>query len=326
MLWIFPVAWWLSYRQQHSLDVRIKAYADAALLPHLTGTRALQKNERHLRLLQWRVIWCCLVVAMAGPRWDFRSTEVYAENAELVVLLDLSQSMNAQDESPNRLVRAKQEVADLLALKESFMVGMVVFASVAHVVHPLTQDQQALMDVLPLLNTDLLTYTGSRLVPALSRSLSLFSQDDGRVSQHIVLLTDGDFSNENLTAILKQLQHRKIFLHVLVLGSAEGGQIPLGDDVLRDAVGKPIISRVNLEKLQNLAEENQGLFLKADYRDEDIRQIVQKVKRNAELKQNKELQTKIWNERFYLFLLPLLLLLVPKFRRFWSADELGGDL
>lgn len=307
---------WLHWSRPVRKRGREYLYADAELLPHLTGEASSGASRDWKVLFAWSMAWALLVIAMAGPRWDYERIPAFQPAAELVVLLDISASMNIQDVRPSRLARAKQELQDLLRLNPGIRVGLVAFATVAHVVSPLTEDMETLQNALPPLSTELVRLQGSRLVNALEKASLLFPEEKKkRVTRHLLLITDGDFDEPGIEQKIGALREQGIHLHFLGIGTEGGGPVPY----ITSPGGQVIFSRLKVEELQRLAELGGGLFLTAQYHEEDISRILEEVLREADNIRIEGQPTRIWNERFYLPLIlvaPLLLYLFGSTGRF----------
>jgi len=116
LLLCVPVALWLmlSHRFTGGSD-HLQLYADRHLLPHLLGRTEASKHTRWWRFARWSALWSLLVLAMAGPRWDFTDVQLFRPGTNLIILFDISRSMSVADVQPTRLARARQEVEDLLS-------------------------------------------------------------------------------------------------------------------------------------------------------------------------------------------------------------------
>ncbi len=318
LLGLLPVLAWLIFSVIRPSTGPINRYADEQLLPHLTGVRELEVNERWSRFVRWALLWILAVVAMAGPRWDFTDIQAFAPGSDLIVLLDISRSMNVADVPPSRLARARQEVQDLVQLNRQLRIGLIAFATVAHIVSPITEDGQSMLNALPALTTELGNLQGSRLNVALDRAEQLLSGQPTEGGRSILLISDGDFDEPNLPNRVKGLADNGIQLLVLGIGSTGGGPVPgrIGlSDLMRDHNGQVINSRLNEALLKELAQLGQGLYVKADYRDEDTLQILKRAATTPAAPTETNEKTRVWNERFYWMLFPVLLLLLPAFRR-----------
>jgi Ca-activated chloride channel family protein len=318
LLMLAPLAVWLWLRMTSPREHtdRYRAYADARLLPFLLGRHDLPARQQWRRFLGWSILWALLVAAIAGPRWDYRDVQLFRPGNDLVILLDLSRSMDVTDVSPSRLGRARQEIQDLVEHNKHSRLGLVGFATIAHVITPLTEDGNSLRALLPALSTNLVELKGSRLSEALMRARQMLAGQPADSSRHLLLLTDGDFGDDNLVESVQGLVADGMHLHVLGIGTAEGGPVPAGDNsfVLQQD-GTPVVSRLDEASLQQLAKAGNGIYQRADYRDEDTAALLGSIGRasNAEVIANQK--TRIWNEHYYWLVALAMLVVLPMYRR-----------
>jgi Ca-activated chloride channel family protein len=315
LLLILPVGAWLRRSMVYGNIARINRYADAHLLPHLTGSRELEPRERWRRFGRWALLWSLLVVAMAGPRWDYSEVQLFTPGSDLVVLLDISRSMDVADVRPSRLNRAKQELEDLINQNQGMVrIGLIAFASVAHVVAPITDDGQTIRAILPAIDSNLVRLQGSRLGQALERAQSLFAGQPEKTQHSLLLISDGDFADNRkaLEKQIRQLAEGDVRLHILGVGTTDGGPVPghVGR-FLTDSRNRPVESRLEVEELERLAKLGNGAYLSADY----------VIGGNA--LSSEEEQVRVWKERFYWLVLTVMLLLLTTFRRHLPAPR-GG--
>jgi len=238
LLALIPVALWLWRSAARAARGPIHRYADAHLLPHLTGTRELKAQERWGRFLSWSLLWTLLLAAMAGPRWDYTDVRLFHPGNNLLILLDVSRSMQVADVAPSRLARARQEIQDLIMLDRDVRLGLIAFASVPHVISPVTEDTYTVLNALPALSTDLAEFQGSRVGTALERAETLLNGLPAESSRAILLITDGDFDEPELTEQVRKLAAEGIRLHVLGIGTEQGARVPAPPRP-RPGVGSP---------------------------------------------------------------------------------------
>lgn len=309
---------WLRKTAPSAEDMRIRRYADPHLLPHLLGREALSLGETWRRFRRWSLLWTLLILAMAGPRWDFTNIQLFHPGSNLVVLFDISRSMEVPDVRPTRLARARQELEDLLEENRGNRIGLVAFSSVAHVVAPITEDTQSIRRLLPALDTQLAKpqLQGSRLTAAFDRAEHLLESQPKDSAHAILLITDGDFEEPELPKLAAALASKGIRVHVLGVGSLEGGTVPgQSGKPLLDSHRIPVQSRLNVSFLESLAQAGQGIYRTADYRDDDTREILSVTGHEAPTTREEEEVTRVWNERFYLLAGLVMLMLLPRFRR-----------
>jgi len=321
-----PVAGWLLlFRHLAGNNDRIQQYADAHLMPHLLGRSTASTRTQWQRYARWAGLWTLLVLAMAGPRWGFTDVQLFRPGTNLLILMDISRSMQVADVRPSRLARARQEVEDLLNENRGVRVGLIGFASVAHVVSPVTEDMQGIHRVLSALDTSLVRLQGSRLLFALERAQQLLAGQPAESVNSILIISDGDFEEPGLELRLKELAAAGIRVHVLGVGTPEGDAVPgegrEGPWIL-NRTGQPVISSLNEPLLQSLAKAGNGLYQRADYRERDTGKILSEVKAQALPGTDQDERTRVWNERFYMLAGLALLLMLPLFRRALSGNRL----
>jgi Ca-activated chloride channel family protein len=323
LLLCIPVALWLVMtRHLTRRNERLQQYADSHLMPHLLGRSEVTVKKQWQRYAQWGLVWVLLVLAMAGPQWDFTDVQLFRPGTNLVVLFDISRSMDVTDVQPTRLARAQQEMADLLDRNRGIRIGVIGFASIAHVVAPVTEDMNSIRRVLPVLSSDLVQLQGSRLSFALDRAGELIAGQPGKSVNSLLIITDGDFDEPEVTQKLQAFFAAGIRTHLLGIGTPEGSNVPgknerwiLGRD------GQPVVSALNEPLLESMATAGGGIYQRADYRQRDTERILDEVKAQALLDDEADKVTRVWNERFYWLLGLASLLLLPLFRRTMPAHQ-----
>jgi Ca-activated chloride channel homolog len=316
LLALVPVALWLLYSVQRAHKGPIHLYADPHLLPHLAGTRELDGGERWGRFGRWALLWTLGVLAMAGPRWDYSDVHLFNPGNNLLVLLDISRSMEVTDVPPSRLGRAKQEIQDLISLNRGVRIGLIAFASVPHVIAPITEDTATIRNILPALDTDLVQLQGSRLMAALDRAEVVLAGLPADSAKTLLLISDGDFDEPGLADRVRDLAQKHIKLLSLGVGTSDGGAVPNAHGgILMDSRGQPIVSRLNEGMLETLANAGNGFYQKASFRQDDSERILEAASQLRPTSGDAGDQTRVWNERFFLLLIPLMALLLPAFRR-----------
>lgn len=309
------VAAWLAKTVRRSENAKIKDYADSHLLPHLTGSLELLTRGKWRLFLFWALLWLLLVLAMAGPRWDYKDIQLFSPRNSLVILLDISRSMQVEDVQPSRFSRARQELADLLDLGHGVRMGLIAFASVAHVISPVTEDLTSIRRLLPALSTDLVRLQGSRLSLALDRAAELLENQPADGSHAILLISDGDFVEPGAEEKIRALAAKGIKFHALGIGTTEGDWVPAPE---RASVGRmswrPVLSRLNESLLQSLAKAGNGTYQSAGFLVSDTQNILETVLQQSSMKLEEENLTRIWREYFFWLVGLVLLLLVPQFK------------
>lgn len=304
-------------KQRFSINHRIQQFADPHLLPYLLINQETTKKPKVNKM--WFILWLLGVLALAGPRWDYEEQPVVRKFANLMILLDLSDSMRVKDLAQSRLEQALQDIDELLKEKQEVYVGLIVFAGIPHLVTPLTDDYNTIKRLLYKIDFDLLQENdkGSRLTLALTEASRWLTDPNSAA----LLISDGEFTPEDLQTSIDILKQKHFHLHVLGVGTPQGDYIPLKDHSwLKDAQGNIVISKLNETTLQQLATTSSGIYRRADYRNEDTQAILDEVKRSIhEPSEAENKSQRLWHERFYLLVAIMMLLILPWFRQIRSA-------
>lgn len=203
--------------------------------------------------------WLLGTLALAGPTWQQLPQPVYQPQAALVVILDLSPSMLAQDLKPSRLMQARLRLIDLLRARHEGLTALVVYAGDAHVVSPLSQDRQTLLALAPTLSPAIMPVRGSQVEAAVERALALLNES-GHSDGQLLLITDG-VTPAAADAVAAQLQASGQRLSILGVGTAEGAPIPTDDgSFARDSAGNMILARLDAQALIRLARDSGGIY------------------------------------------------------------------
>lgn len=324
LLLIFPIGTWIRRSTVYGKIAQLNRYADPHLLPHLTGSRELEPKERWRGFTRWALLWSLLTIAMAGPRWDYTNIQLFTPGADLIILLDISRSMEVADVRPSRMIRARHEIEDLIDQNQTLRIGFIAFASVAHVLAPVTEDSQTIKSLLPAISTDLVRLQGSRLGEALNRAKTLLAGQPEKSQHSMLLVTDGDFADEGLEEQVKALAKEGIQLHILGIGTPGGGPVPgHSGRFLTDAEGQTVESRLDEDGLTRLAKAGGGSYQTAGFRDNDTAKILQLAAAGSDARVSAEAQARVWNERFFWLLIPVMLMLLPAFRKYRSIEQRG---
>jgi len=293
---------------------------DQQLLPYvLTETG---KKQRRYPLLLVLIAGSLCITALAGPVYKKLPQPVYREQSSLVVLLDLSQSMNATDIKASRLSRAKLELLDLLKTRKSGQTALVVYAADAFVVTPLTDDNATIANLVPSLETDMMPAQGSNLANALKKAASLFTQS-GTIHGDILVITD-DIHPRDESAIKKMASqgHR---VSIFGIGTAAGSPIPLADGgFLQDNNGAIVLPRLDSARLQSYALSGGGLYTALRANDSDVEKLAKlfqstEVTKDENSDELNNLSADVWQEEGHWLLLPLAFFAALWARKGWIA-------
>lgn len=316
LLSVIPLVWILYfffYCQNSSLH-QLKKFIDGHLLPYLLVNHSSKRGSLWKNLLFWSFAWTLLVFALAGPRWDFREIETFSKDQSLVILLDLSESMNATDVKPSRLVRAKQKIEDLLNLSKGVKMGLIAFAADPHMITPITDDKETIRHLLPALGTDLIFVQGSRLGPAVMMAEAMLKSEPGN-NQALLLISDGGFEDASAIKDIQKLASQGVVIYTMGIGTVEGAPLRDSEGNMIKKNGQILLSKLEREKLREISRLGNGRYLNALYSDDEEALILKDLSEKAEVQIEWGKKNRLWDERFYLFIFPVLPVILLWFRR-----------
>jgi Ca-activated chloride channel family protein len=236
------------------------------LIARLSAT--VNHTGRRWKLVLWFVALSLLILTLARPRWGSQVEYVERRGVEIMVALDVSESMLAEDLKPTRLARAKLEISELMDRLEGNALGLVLFSGAAFVQFPLTSDFATARTFLDAAEPGLISRPGTAIAEAIDIAVTGF--DEERATQKvIILLTDGESHEGDALASAEQAAEQGIIIYSLGFGSPDGEPIPDYDldgnllDYKRDSSGEVVLSRLDETTLQELALMTGGRYYRA---------------------------------------------------------------
>lgn len=233
------------------------------------------KSPRQRDSLYWCLLtlWLGLILAAAGPSWIKQTIPTVQNQNAMVIVLDLSPSMLAQDIKPDRLTRAKYELQDILNQLKDSQIALVAYSGSAHTVSPLTDDSKTLATLLPALSPRLMPQQGSHLESAIELAQQLLT-DAGVSGGDILLITDG--VTQQAAQTVRGMLKTSRSLSILAVASTNPTPIPAeGGGFLRNQQGEIILAELTLPTLQNLVQNTGGQFSMLTADDADTRLLIQ---------------------------------------------------
>jgi Ca-activated chloride channel family protein len=288
----------------------------AELLPFLMQSNAQGENRLTRSFMMGAAgCWLLFCLALAGPSWNQLPQPVHKEDAALVLMLDLSPSMLAEDVAPSRLIKARYKMIDILKARQQGFTGLVVYGGEAFTVSPLTEDGNTIISLIPTLHPGLLPVYGSNTEDGIDAAMDLI-KNAGYQQADILLLTDG-VSRAAFGDISSQLKSRNIRLHILGIGTTEGAPIPMGNGgFVKDKNGSILLPKLDSSALRQLADLGGGKFVSMSNDDSDINHLLQAVASDFPATTEVRDQTfDVWEDYGYWLILLLLPLLLASFRK-----------
>jgi Ca-activated chloride channel family protein len=238
--------------------------------PELMARLSARVNHtgRRWKVILWFVALFFLIITLARPRWGSQVEYVERRGVEIMVALDVSESMLAEDLKPNRLARAKLEISELMDRLEGNELGLVVFSGAAFVQFPLTSDFATARTFLEAADPDIISRAGTAIAEAIEIALTGFNEE--RATQKvIILLTDGENHEGDILAAAESAAEQGIIIYAIGFGSGSGEPIPQYDpqgnliDYKRSQSGEVILTTLDETTLQQIALLTDGRYFRA---------------------------------------------------------------
>ena len=280
LLLLVPLAAWFAVWAHSRRRRDLEGLVHAAVAPRLT--RSVSRARQHLKSALLVAGMGLLALALTGPRFGVRLEMAQRRGVDVVVLLDVSRSMLAEDVRPNRLERARQAIGKLLDELKGDRAALVVFAANAYVQCPLTLDTSALRLLLGSVDVAAIPSQGTSLARAIDQAGRLFDPED-RQHKAAVLFTDGEAHTGSAAEAAARLADQGARLYCIGVGSPEGGLIPLrsGEDgrmeYHKDRDGNYVKSRLDEAALREAASAGEGAYWRSSLGGRELEAVADRI-------------------------------------------------
>ena len=301
LLLVLPVMVVLFFINAWRRKKSIKKLGDPALvarlLPEMSATRPVFK---FLLLL---LGFSATIIMLARPQFGSRIEEIKKQGVEVIIALDVSNSMLAEDIQPNRLTRAKQAIERLVDNLENDKIGLIVFAGDAYTQIPITTDYVSAKMFLATIGPDMVPKQGTAIGAAINLGMKSFSPGEGK-SKAMVIITDGENHEDDPVAVAGEASKAGIVIHTIGIGSTEGVPVPVYTggrmDYLKDADGQIVITKLDEDILKKIAVATGGNYVRATNSNIGLDEIYSGI---SKMKQE-DLESKMfteYNDQFQIF-------------------------
>ena len=288
------------------------------LIPSYSRTRL------RLKLWIWLAAYACLVIAAARPQLGSKLREEKAKGVEMMLVVDVSNSMLAEDFEPNRLERTKYAINKLFEGLQQERVGMVIFAGEPKVQLPITSDYRMAQAFTKRISTSLIAEQGTDIGKALELASLSFSSQSGQ-SRVIVLITDGENHDQSVEQVVARAKQVGIRIYCIGIGTPEGAPIEIGGEFIKDENGEMVVSKLGEQMLQEIASSTEGAYVRASKQSIGLEEIVKSINQ-MEKSELTTVRYEEYNEQYQYFIAVALALLLldlvimprrnPKLRKF----------
>lgn len=269
-----------------------------------------------IKFVLFILAFASLVIAAANPQVGTKIEEGKRNGADLMILLDVSNSMLAGDLSPNRLENAKRAISQLIDNLHNDRIGIIIFAGEAYVQLPITTDYSAAKLFLNNINTDIVPTQGTAIGAAIDMGMKSFDFVNGS-SKAMILMTDGENHEDDAVGAAKNASNKDVTIHVIGEGSPEGAPVPIyqnGNPVgyRKDEKGETVISKLNEEMCKEISGAGNGVYVRSSNANSGLGIVMDQVNK-MEKKTYDSKVFKNYEDRFQFFLAFALILLLVEF-------------
>lgn len=272
-VWVLPLLFALSrYFRKRRIKALGNAQWVARLMPSVSSTKAW------LKMVMLTLAYAFLVLGLARPQVGAKLSQKESKGIEVMVALDVSNSMLAQDYAPNRLERAKLAVSKLVDRLNGDRIGLIIFAGSSFVQLPITTDYVSAKMFLSTVSNESIPIQGTAIADAIRLSMKSFSIQSEK-SRAIIVITDGENHEDDPVAMAKEAFENGVRVFTIGVGSPEGKAIPLNGDYIKDKDGNIVVTRLDEETLQQIAEEGGGAYVRAGMGEFGLNPIIDSIRK-----------------------------------------------
>ena len=258
---------------------RIRRFGDEALVREIMPSRSGSKGW--VRVTLFSIAFFFFVIGLSRPQIGAKLKEHQTKGVEIMIALDVSNSMLAEDYSPNRLERAKLAISKLVDRLRDDRIGLIVFAGNSFVQLPVTTDYVSAKMFLNSITTSSVPIQGTAIGDAINTAIRSFSLQSEK-SRAIIVITDGENHEDDPVSAAKQAAEMGIRVFTIGVGSPEGEPIPMDGELLKDRNGEIVVTRLDEKQLQDVAAAGGGVYVRAENSEFGLNPIVDSIRKMDE--------------------------------------------
>ncbi|WP_016776970.1 VWA domain-containing protein [Anaerophaga thermohalophila] len=318
LLLIIPVLAFMQLVFQHQRKKKLKKFGNIELISHLMPDVSFVRPAVKFYLLLLALT--TLIITLASPQFGTKLETVKRKGIELIIALDVSNSMNATDVEPSRLARAKLAIERLTGRLVNDRIGLIVFAGEAYVQLPITTDYSSAKLFLSNIETNIVPTQGTAIGSAIRLATNSFSQQKD-INRAIIVITDGENHEDDAITAANEAKEKGIKVYTVGMGSAEGAPIPVSPNnqssFMKDNDGNVVITKMNAALLKEIAEVADGEYIPANNIRAGINDLIDEL---GELEKS-EIESKVYTEYDSKFQYPLALVILILLIEFIILDR-----
>ena len=286
---------------------RIERFGDAALVDELMPSWSGAKGW--LRTVLYSLAFFLFVIGLARPQIGAKLSEHEAKGAEIMICLDVSNSMLAEDYSPNRLERAKLAISRIVDRLQEDRIGLIVFAGSSFVQLPITTDYVSAKMFLNSIDTGSVPVQGTAIGDAVLTAARSFSEQSEK-SRAIIVITDGENHEDDPVDAARQVAEMGVKVYTIGVGTLRGQPIPKDGQLMKDREGDIVVSRLDEGTLQQMAEAGGGAYVHAGNEEFGLNPIIDDIRKMEAEKFNSVVFEEYDEQYMYFFAAALALFVI----------------
>jgi Ca-activated chloride channel family protein len=280
------------------------------LMPNVSKTLPI------IKFTLYALAMVSLLIGLANLQFGTKVEEVKREGIDLMIALDVSNSMLAEDLSPNRLERSKRAIFQLIQKLHNDRLGIIVFAGDAYVQLPITTDYSSAKLFLETIGTDIVPTQGTSIGAAINLAMESFDFENG-TSKSIIVITDGENHEDDAKEAASEASAKDVLVHTIGMGSEKGGPIPVYKngaqiDFRKDNQGNTVVTKLNETMLKEIAAAGNGSYVRASNANAGLGIIMEEIDK-MEKKEFGSKSFKDYEDRFQIFLIIALILIIIEY-------------
>lgn len=277
---------------------RIRKFGDEELVNRLMPSYA--KARTWVRLVLFSLGFFFFVIGLSRPQIGAKLKEHETKGAEIMIVLDVSNSMLAEDYSPNRLERAKLAISRIVDKLRDDRIGLIVFAGNSFVQLPITTDYVSAKMFLNSISTESVPVQGTAIGEAINTAVRSFSIQSEK-SRAVIIITDGENHEDDPVEAARQAAELGVRIFTIGVGSPEGKPIPMDGELLKDKNGDIVVTRLDEGVLQDVAKAGNGVYVRAGNSEFGLNPIIEDIRKMDDEKYN-SIVFEEYDEQFMYFL------------------------
>lgn len=324
LLILIPFFFIIHYIYIKKKKARLNNFVDKELIKTIAPEISYGKLWTKFTLLN--LAYAFIVIAIANPQIGTAIEKSERKGTDLMVCLDISNSMLAEDIKPNRISRAKQSLNNLINQLNNDRIGIIIFAGSAYVQLPITNDYSAAKTFIDVIDPSMISNQGTAIGEALEIANESFGEKNKNKSKSIILISDGEDNEEEAVSIAKKIAKDGVVINTIGLGMPEGALIPIAKksigkiDYKKDENGSYVMTKLNETILKDIASVGNGVYIRANNASIGLDNILARINK-MDKNEYQAIAYKDYENRFYIFAFIALVFLCIEFLVFEKKNK-----